>query len=620
MKKPSKEIQVKAVTRVVDYYNQAKDLTEKRRKELFEVYKAWAEFKEKKRNNWSGTFKVNKAHQTIEKILPRVVGKQPKWIASLREPSVPDNLRGIGQEMASAVQDYLTYIFDEYNLIEPARIYAKNMLLYGKGYAKVKYKYEIVRDFSEEEYEEEDEAGNKVLDEEGNPVKKKKKVVKEDVAGEYPTIEVKSWTDIFYDPRYVLLEDRPALVEIISGVRLADLYKSGKYFNLDKIEEIAKLDASQNVDEYKRKIQEIAGICNINKDSKVDMGSLNLKKYYGVFNETDDAKQEKMYEMCVAEDTVLISYKEILKNPFEEIKCFEDVETANARGFVEPIISLQDELNFKKNSASEYINKALTRQVLYSPLSGIDPRDINSPVIYVGGDVDVQRALNNFVEIPRREINSSYFNEQNDFERQIQEMTFTVDTANPRSDQSLTNTATGARIKFFESNAVIEEVRKHWEKGLERLAYKLLQETFENMEDNIVFKKMGADGYWDMNKEALRDAIRRYSIKVEAGSSAYDYIEDRRDQEIALYNTLVQAKAQGEQINTSTALKDLISTYEGKDPNKYLVTPNIGAIAGAVNPQPQPSKNMPVEPAPETPSDAQQLTEGVAGGTLFNQQ
>jgi hypothetical protein len=46
------------------------------------------------------------------------------------------------------------------------------------------------------------------------------------------------------------------------------------------------------------------------------------------------------------------------------------------------------------------------------------------------------------------------------------------------------------RIKFFESNAVIDEIRKHFEAGLERLAYKLLQEIAENIEDNMTIKQM----------------------------------------------------------------------------------------------------------------------------------
>ena len=67
-------------------------------------------------------------------------------------------------------------------------------------------------------------------------------------------------------------------------------------------------------------------------------------------------------------------------------------------------------------------------------------------------------------EIPMRTLTTDYFQEQNDFERQIQAVTFTVDTGNPNSQQALTNTATGARIKFFESNSVIDSKRKSFER------------------------------------------------------------------------------------------------------------------------------------------------------------
>ena len=42
----------------------------------------------------------------------------------------------------------------------------------------------------------------------------------------------------------------------------------------------------------------------------------------------------------------------------------------------------------------------------------------------------------------RPELNSSYFQEQNDFERQIQAATFTINTNTPLTQQSLTETAT----------------------------------------------------------------------------------------------------------------------------------------------------------------------------------
>jgi hypothetical protein len=110
---------------------------------------------------------------------------------------------------------------------------------------------------------------------------------------------------------------------------------------------------------------------------------------------------------------------------------------------VEPIASLQEEANFKKNSASEYINNALNRSWLWSPNSGVNPRDLVSrPNNIIATTADAITAQNNLVELPHRQLTTDYFQEQNDIERQIQNATFTVDTSSQKSQQALTNTAT----------------------------------------------------------------------------------------------------------------------------------------------------------------------------------
>jgi ribosomal 50S subunit-associated protein YjgA (DUF615 family) len=92
------------------------------------------------------------------------------------------------------------------------------------------------------------------------------------------------------------------------------------------------------------------------------------------------------------------------------------------------------------------------------------------------------------------------------------------------------------RIKFFESNSVIEEIRKHLEQGLERLAYKLLNEIAESIDENLTIKQMDDTGYREINKELIRNALDKFEIKIEAGSSSYDSIENRRDDAIAKGN------------------------------------------------------------------------------------
>lgn len=88
---------------------------------------------------------------------------------------------------------------------------------------------------------------------------------------------------------------------------------------------------------------------------------------------------------------------------------------------------------------------------------------ISKPNNIIPTNKSVIEAMNNLQELPHRSLEPSYFQEQNDFERQIQGQTFTIDTNNSQNQQGLTNTATGMRIKFYESNVVLDEVRKHFE-------------------------------------------------------------------------------------------------------------------------------------------------------------
>lgn len=620
---PSFEIQQKAVLHVRDFMTDSKRLSATHKEKLFDIYSEWKSFSEKKTSDWSTTFKINKAHQVVETVLPRLTAKDPRWIVS---PRIPD----ANPEYANAIQDYLTYLFDEYNLIEPIRLWAKSVLVYGNAYAKVKYKYEIARVSDAEDKivkkpagltEEDSEEGMENLEDEPN--------TSEEVSGEYPTIENLSWTDVYVDPRYTILEDMPGIVHVDNAVRVANLHKSKRYFNLDKIEDLGKLETFKNDENgYKQRVLQITGI-DTQTIKNIDVNALTIQKFYGFFNPDKDEKPEKerLYELHVIDDLILCYYKEITHIPIEDIKAFEDPEQHFATGFVEPIMELQREMNFKKNSASTYINNSLNRSWLWSPNSNVNPRDLISRpnnIIVVEGDV--QNALNNLSELPHREVSSDFFQEQNDIERQVQAMTFTVDTSNPRSQQALTNTATGARIKFFESNSVIDEIRKHFEQGLEKLAYKLLLCTFENMEDedNIVFKKQGNEEYWAMNKEMLRNAVTRYSIKVEVNSSSFNDLESRREDAIAFYNILSQAYQM--QVITKEALqeglKEVMATFEKKDAHKYISQQNMDTFLKAqpqngMPGQPGAPGEMPPEQAQEAPLEGEQAPAG--GGSPLPQ-
>ena len=565
MIKPTQKKKKKAVMMVSNTFEQYQELLQPYHNRMLAIYKELNTFTYPKKADWSTTFKVNKMHEVSNKILPRIVSRNPKWLVSFKPDLVNEleNWADISKlDMQSrAVQDLLSTIFSKYNLSESTRLWAKGMVNYGTSFAKVATKYTISRKKLKVDEEE------TIIDENGvEQVVKITEKIEENVADEYVTIEPVSWSDIYYDPRYVMFQDMPAVVQVLSGVRLADIQKNKEYINVDKLEDIAKLDKTSS--QYKEDVQNIMWM-TISKVPDVDKNNLSIKTYYWLFELKD--WDERLYEIVVANDLVCLCIKEITQIPFEQIRCFEDTETNLAVGFLEPIMGLQQELNYKKNAASEYINHALNRGWVWSPNSGINPKKlINKPNNIIPTNKSVIEAMNNLQELPHRSLEPSYFQEQNDFERQMQGLTFTIDTNNSQNQQWLTNTATGMRIKFYESNVVLDECRKHYEEWLERLGYKLLQQIAENMTKNITIKALDDDTFWDINKEAIVDALEKFEIKIEAGSSSYDTIENRRNDGIAKYNIWQQAMAAWVPVDLELLFKDVLGTFEGVNADKYI--------------------------------------------------
>lgn len=653
------ENQDKIVSYLCETLEEYRKINKNRNEKLLKIYAAISTFEEEKQADWMTNFKVNKAHEIVERVLPRIIAKNPRWIVTPKlndfypdqlVPQIDPDLKTQAEElmkeqeasgqplppeqqavldefskqgkayndaiekkkeqanMASrAVQDYLEYAFDEYNYEDYIRAFAKQMIVYGKGWAKVGYRYETMRKMTDDNIESENEDGEKVT--------KRGKKIQEVVTGEYPIIDVKSWTEVLCDPRYKRVEDMPAFFEVIQGVRLGDIKKKEHYFNIDKLKDVCGLARDLDFNDYKRKVQSIAGIQDLKITAPVDKNSLTLVTAWALWEDdsTEDAgSEEKLYEFIFVEELrLLISMKEVTKIPYVEANAFEDTDTNFAVGFVEPILGLQDELNFQKNAAINFINQALNRTFIWSPNSNIDPRDIISkPFGIIPTTGEVSAAMANLVELPMRQIPSDYFQMQNDIERQIQGQTFTVDTTNQKGQQALTDTATGARIELFESNVVLDQVRKNFEQALQKIAYKILQEAFENMDDNIILKKIGAESWWDLNKKTLEDAVTKYSIKVETGSSTYDDIENRRKDAMAWWNFLSQAQQAGQQVNFKTALEDIGATFEKKDVSKYLQTNTDMAAIAAKMPR------IPKQDMPQGQMTPAQMTQQIAGGQI----
>ena len=528
---------VKYVKETFDSY--AKDL-KIYQDNLMEIYKEINKTQETATNEWDTRFHVNKMREIENKVTPKIMAKNPRFIVSWRTDAWEEGDETLAQDkreekikskrdLPLALQDYLSQMFEKQEMRKKFKLFAKSGVRYGTAWGKVYYKNE-------------DEGGT-------------------------PMIDIKSFADMYFDPRYTTLDEMPAIIELVRSVRISELEASGKY---DEAELKTLKDIKQEKDPTLKRqlIEQYAGIQNTNEVAEPDLTNLELKIYEGY--DVDD----NFVRITTVSDYILIWYEEIEDFSYEEFRVFEDTETFFAKGFVEWVMGLQREQNWKKNAASEYINHSLNRTWVLSPNAGIDPAELFSWPwhLIIPESINAREVIDqHLVELPHRELPMQYFNEQNDFERQIQAASYTIDIANRSPWVGQTNTATGEKIQYSEMNDVVNDVRVSFEDALARIAYKILNVTYENMDTNIYFKS-SKKGFWKLHKEAFKDALRRFDIKIEANSSSSVDVESRRADAIAKKNIIAEAVQVGAMTaeQAKEAYKEILNTFEGTDVEKYF--------------------------------------------------
>lgn len=586
------------------YETQSKDY----REQLFQVYLALSTFEMPDTWDVLTRFKINKAHEIVRKVVPRIIANPPKMIVTPRTdifekwdeknniPGTPERQKMLDKhnKYAMATQEYLNAVYNDQNFRERLKVWVVNQITYGNAFADVVWRYKIQKS--------KDKAGK----------------ISETVVGVMPSIDILSWTEIFYDARFKFLEDMPWIIRRRRGVRLLDLYSDDKYFNLDKIE---GLHGSKYIDadQYSNLIFEVSWVQWVQCGEAIDKNSLSLEESQIRYSITGKAIHEKLYKVTTVNQAIIIGLEEITDISIVDIKWHEDPETANSVGLVAPILGITDELNFQKNAQATAISKQLNRSYLWSPESGVDPSTLISDrpgnIIYCADGVDM--AEKHLKEQANRELPAQYFANINDYNRDIQSLTHTTDVSQPGGQTALTNTATGARISFFESNSVIAEFRKNFERWVVELSYKILDWAANNIEKDIVLKKANSKEFLKININAIKESLNRYDIVVEANSSSFDNIENRRADAIARKNLMIEAANAGVNIDLNEWFRSVFSTFEQVDIDKLMPAVDKWADidkllwwGGGWNIPA--GKNAPKPKWPTTPAE---LTSAVAWGT-----
>lgn len=568
-----------------------------------EIYEALSTFTEP--HTWDNfpRFKENLMHIILRQVVPRIIAKSPKPIVSVRTDSFfewDDKAEGKDREavlernnkFAKAMQDYLMVVFEQENFRERLKYWVVNQLTYWNAFAQIVPKYKIKRS------------------KDG-----KTKKITEKVIDVLPTLDVISFSEMLFDPRYKIMEDMPWYARTKEWVRIRDLIFATdsewkkKYFNLDKVEKLGNTKYLSS-SSYKQLIQDVTGVAWVSLKSGIDKNSLTLQTYYWLYSLTEEAKDERLYEITSVNNAVVIWMQEITEMPILDIKGHEDPEIYLSVGLLAPIMGIQDEINYQKNSRALAVSKSLNRSYMRAADSGIDPSQLvwgkGWDIIYAANWLE--QAKRGFEEIADRPLDNSYFSDINDLNRSAQRLSHTTDVTQPQGQTNLTNTATGAKISFFESNSVIAELRKNFERGVQELWMKILEWTFDNIDKDITLKRIDDWKFFRVNKEAFRDALERYEIKIEANSSSFDDTESRRDDAIALNNISREAAQAGVPVDLIETFKKVVWTFENINPEELLQEQDIAqeiiwGTAGWELPE-------------ERSSEAATITESVTGWNL----
>lgn len=624
-------VQQRAAQHVREYKATTKSLCRKRWTQLKDLYREVISYEAPRQADWSSAMKMNFANQIESKVTARLTANSPKFIVNgkpglkdivdekypLEEPGAEateeeiltynkklkerDKFEKEVAQYPQQIQTWLNRTFQDREIKPKVRRAAKSLVRYGNVYGATEYRIKHKRKW--------------VKDEKG---RKKIEKVK---AKEYVDLNIVSFSNILLDPRYIYTDDSPGVIMLDEFQRKSELEAlNDNLINLDKI----KLMPREATSETKREMYQIKMNFVDGSDEK-KFKSLKVDKFFGFFSPTGKVEDEGIWEIWVVADMLVIKMEEITHIPVRSAGCFEDVEQHFSVGYIEPIIGAQREYNFKINAAVQNINQALNRTWLWDPNSGIDPKALRNlgpgGILPVNGGVAA--ADQGLREIQYTPLKSEYFANQNEIRRDMQTLSFTVDTNAPTSQQGFTNTATAVRVRFFENNEVYKDTLSHFEDFLVQLGMDMLEAVADNFEDDVIIQQMGEDKTMWAKPEIFKDAYLRYNIGIELGSSSFDSVENRREENLALWTLAKDAKANQVNVKLDDVFEGILETFEQVDPERVMskdfsaLLGQLGQLgAGSVSPTTQAEAAQIKGAATPSLQNPGELTQAVAQGDL----
>lgn len=554
MATPNQEFQDKAVSLTKEYFQFYSQLLNWYRTTWLSLFRAIYIYETDRKGTGKSQVFWPILYRETQKVADRLTSNNPKFVVSLNVPINPDSPEADMAAYEQVNQKALNYFWKISNSQAKLRSWGKQGVDYGVSFALVDFERKTHKTKTSEQ----------IVNKKGELVEKI--IETEEILYETPTFEVPDLFDVYFDPRITFTDDMPCIILNKDDVRLSELLSNKDiYFNLDKLKDLSGNNNGYSTDGDNSKLNKFnqEGIPTIGTGS---VKGVNVKTYYGYFSETGEAIDEEMWKFVIVNDLVLIQADKINFMPFEKFVPIEVPGQGVGKGVAEPIKKLQDAYNLVRNQRLENMAVLTNKVFKMKQGSGIDPRK----VVMNAGNIIPMKDLDALQVIDTPDVSPSTFSETQALNTEIQSINSTIDASQDNSGNGFTNLATGQRIRWNEFNTRFKAIKNNLEESLARLGMKMLMMTAERAKQNPIIKDQVTNEFYHVAKDAFDSISDFYSVNVIAGSTAYDNMENQRDESLAKWNLLVQAKAQGINVDLTAGFKEVMQTFPGTDMNTLI--------------------------------------------------
>ena len=436
---------------------------------------------------WQSNIWVPLSFSTIETVVPRLVSNRPQIDILPREPN--------DEKYAKIMSKIIDYQWDQMNMNVLLPEAVKEMCIYGTVILKAFW------------YKEESDVIDKQMVDDEMPELGQVEVEENKTIYNAPKVEVVDLYDFFVDPKATTIDNAEWVIH--RSMRTIDylheMMEDGKYKNIKLLEDEAT--SFVGTDDEKQQRRSTIGI-SMPVEQNTDK-LIEILEYW-----TDERV------ITVANRKIIIRDQE---NPFRHgkkpfISCVDQKipHEFYGMGELEPIETLQYELNDRRNQRMDNVTLILNRMWLIKNGQNVDEDELVSDA---GGVVHTDD-INAVQQLVLPDVTSSSYQEETIIKADIQQTSGVTDFTRGMSSDALANdTATGISLLQEASNARFRlKIQNIEDMMLKRLGEMMVSMNNQFMSDETTIRIVGDEG---KSFETIKpeDIKGNFDVSVQAGST-----------------------------------------------------------------------------------------------------